>query len=294
MAYPSVRQTLLATTLHSQAPPSNHPAFTTALQHRLLLWTCPAECDYTCQHITTARRRARDPPLRDPVVQYHGKWPFHRLLGMQEPASVLFSLANFLAHDRGMSAVREHIPASYPLRPYYLLFGYFGLASWVFSMVFHTRDFSLTEKLDYFAAGASVMYGLFFAVVRVFRLDRPRPSSAGTNNAASAVVRAWSFLCLSLYLLHIGYLTFIRFDYTYNMAANVVIGILQNLLWTYFSIQRFRKIGRLWAAAPGLIVAWITLAMSMELLDFPPIGGMVDAHAIWHLGTVGPTVLWYK
>lgn len=213
---------------------------------------------------------------------------------MQEPASVLFSLFNFLAHDRGIGKVRDQIPASYPLRRYYLLFGYFGLASWVFSMIFHTRDFNVTEKLDYFAAGASVMYGLYFAAIRVFRLDRPRPSNTSTNNSASAVLRAWTFLCASLYLLHISYLTFIRFDYTYNMAANVVVGIIQNILWTYFSVQRFRKVGRLWAAWPGLIVAWIVLAMSMELLDFPPIGGMVDAHALWHLGTVGPTIWWYK
>ena len=265
-----------------------------ALQHRLLLWDCPSECDYTCQHIITAQRLARDPPFLNPIVQYHGKWPFYRLFGMQEPASVLFSLFNFLAHDRGLRQVREHIPASYPLRKYYLLFGYFGLASWVFSMLFHTRDFNVTEKLDYFAAGASVMYGLFYTPIRVFRLDRPRPSSTSTNNSASTVLRMWTFLCVSLYLLHVWYLTFIRFDYTYNMAANVAVGIIQNVLWTYFSVQRFRKVGRLWAAWPGLIVAWIILAMSMELLDFPPIGGMVDAHALWHLGTVGPTIWWYK
>jgi len=36
------------------------------------------------------------------------------------------------------------------------------------------------------------------------------------------------------------------------------------------------------------------LAMSLELLDFPPWMGMVDAHSLWHLGTVLPTVLWYN
>lgn len=213
---------------------------------------------------------------------------------MQEPASVLFSLFNFLAHDHGMSKIREYIPASYPLRRYYLMFGYFGLASWVFSMMFHTRDFNLTEKLDYFGAGASVMYGLFFSAVRIFRLDMPRPSSTGTNNASGTILRLWIFFCASLYLLHVFYLTFIHFDYTYNMAANVAVGIISNLLWTAFSVTRYRRIGRLWAAWPGLIVAWVILAMSLELFDFPPWWGMVDAHALWHLGTVGPTIWWYK
>ena len=113
-----------------------------------------------------------------PVVQYHGKWPFYRFMGIQEPFSVLFSLFNFLAHRQGMARVRESIPSRYPLRPYYLALGYFGMASWTFSMIFHTRDFNLTEKLDYFAAGASVLYGLYLAPIRIFRLDRRDPTTA--------------------------------------------------------------------------------------------------------------------
>ncbi|KXL46672.1 hypothetical protein M433DRAFT_155889 [Acidomyces richmondensis BFW] len=261
-----------------------------SLQHRLLLWTCPSECDYFCQHIVTDQRLAREPPYLEPVLQFHGKWPFYRFLGMQEPASVFFSLLNFLAHDHGITKLKEQIPASYMLRRFYLLFGYFGLVSWLFSMVFHTRDFNLTEKLDYFAAGASVMYGLYFAPIRIFRLDR----SEALGGRSGTVLRLWTLLCVSLYLMHISYLTFVRFDYTYNMAANVIVGIIQNILWTWFSITRFRKVGRLWAAWPGLIVAWIVLAMSLELFDFPPWWGMVDAHALWHLGTVGPTIWWYN
>lgn len=261
-----------------------------ALQHRLLLWTCPQECDYACQHIVTEQRLARDPPYLKPVVQYHGKWPFHRFLGMQEPASVLFSLFNFLAHDYGVRKVREHIPSRYPLRKFYILFGYFGFASWIFSMIFHTRDFNFTEKLDYFAAGASVMYGMYYTPIRIFRLDRPDQF----NGKTGTVLRLWTLVCAGAYLCHISYLSFVRFDYTYNMAANVVLGLAQNMLWTWFSIQRFRKIGRLWAAWPGLIVFWIIFAMSLELFDFPPWWGMVDAHALWHLGTVGPTIWWYK
>ncbi|KAA8567290.1 hypothetical protein EYC84_010324 [Monilinia fructicola] len=66
------------------------------LLHRLLFWTCPAECDYTCQHIITNARVESG----QPIVQFHGKWPFYRFLGMQEPFSVFFSLLNFLAHPK--------------------------------------------------------------------------------------------------------------------------------------------------------------------------------------------------
>jgi post-GPI attachment to proteins factor 3 len=265
-----------------------HGSHFPALHHRLLLWTCPAECDYTCQHIITQKRLTRDPPMLEPIVQYHGKWPFHRFLGMQEPFSVLFSLFNYLAHRNGLRRLADRVPASYSLMPYYQMFGYFGLASWIFSMIFHTRDFNITEKLDYFAAGASVLYGLYLAVVRVFRLDLT------TTSEKQSLLRIWTATCCLLYLAHVSYLTLWSWDYTYNMAANVAVGVVQNLLWSWFSVTRYRRLQKTWAAWPGLIVAWIIMAMSLELFDFPPWGGMVDAHSLWHLGTVVPTVWWYR
>ena len=259
-----------------------------AIHLRLLLWTCSSNCDYTCQHIITDRRYTHYPPVLHPVVQYHGKWPFHRVFGIQEPFSVLFSFFNFLAHRHGLRVIRERIPAKYPLRHYYVFFSYIGLASWLLSMTFHTRDFALTETLDYFAAGASVLYGLYYTPIRIFRLDRNNPPS----NRRS--LRLWTVICVFLYTGHITYLTAWRWDYTYNMSANVAVGVIQNILWTWFSLKRYRTLKKSWTAWPGLIVAWIAVVMSLELMDFPPIGGMIDAHSLWHLGTVGPTIWWYK
>ncbi|KAH0542705.1 hypothetical protein FGG08_002940 [Glutinoglossum americanum] len=245
------------------------------------------QCDYTCQHIVTDQRLSRSPPPVNPVVQYHGKWPFRRILGVQEPFSVLFSLLNLLAHQHGLSQIRESMPVNYPLRRYYIWFSYLGLVSWVCSMVFHTRDFRWTERLDYFAAGASVLYGLYYAPIRIFRLDKRTP-------AKLSILRLWTVLCGALYVAHVSYLTLWRWNYTYNMAANVTVGILQNLLWSWFSITRYKRLKKMWAAWPGLIVMWLILAMSLELLDFPPLGGYLDAHSLWHLGTVIPTVWWYR
>ncbi|GJN73090.1 hypothetical protein PLIIFM63780_007156 [Purpureocillium lilacinum] len=253
------------------------------LRRRLLFWTCASECDYTCQHIVTNARVASG----QPVVQFHGKWPFHRLLGMQEPFSVLFSLGNLAAHWDGLGKVRARIPASYPLRPWYVWLARVGIASWVFSAVFHTRDFQATEELDYFAAGANVLYGMYYTPIRVFRLDRNTPRRR-------SLLRVWSLLCASLYLCHVAYLKLVRWDYTYNMAANVAAGVVQNILWSWFSYNRYRTSRRTWAIWPGLVVAWVMFAMSMELFDFPPWLGCIDAHSLWHLMTIGPTLLWYN
>jgi post-GPI attachment to proteins factor 3 len=254
-----------------------------ALHHRLLLWDCPSECDYTCQHIITNRRVAAD----EPIVQFHGKWPFYRVLGIQEPFSVIFSIGNFWAHYDGLDKIRSSIPASYSLRRYYELFAYFGMSAWLFSTIFHTRDFAATEQLDYFAAGASVLYGLYYTPIRIFRMDRQTPRRR-------SLLRLWTLLCCTLYILHVGYLKLVRWDYTYNMAVNVVAGIIQNGLWSWFSYSSYRKSRRAWAAWPGIVVAWIMVAMSLELLDFPPVWGCLDAHSLWHLGTIAPAIIWYK
>ncbi len=221
------------------------------------------------------------------MVQFHGKWPFRRFLGMQEPFSVLFSLGNLWAHCAGLAKVRAHIPEWYTLRPFYVVLAHVGISSWVLSAIFHTRDFTLTEELDYFAAGASVLYGLYYTFVRIFRLDRPSPRRR-------SLLRAWTGTCALLYCCHVAYLKGVKWDYTYNMAANVAAGMVQHVSWTWFSVDRFRKSGRLWATWPGLVVAWVMFAMSMELFDFPPWFGSVDAHSLWHLLTIAPTMLWYR
>ncbi|KAL3961938.1 hypothetical protein ACCO45_003461 [Purpureocillium lilacinum] len=227
-------------------------------------------------------RRLR--PARRPVPRQVALPPPPRHAGALLGALLLGNLA---AHWDGLGKVRARIPASYPLRPWYVWLARVGIASWVFSAVFHTRDFQATEELDYFAAGANVLYGMYYTPIRVFRLDRNTPRRR-------SLLRVWSLLCASLYLCHVAYLKLVRWDYTYNMAANVAAGVVQNILWSWFSYNRYRTSRRTWAIWPGLVVAWVMFAMSMELFDFPPWLGCIDAHSLWHLMTIGPTLLWYN
>ncbi|KAI5857116.1 Per1-like protein, partial [Tricharina praecox] len=254
---------------------------TLPLHLRLLLWTCPSNCDYICQRTITQSRLHSG----QSIEQFHGKWPFQRLLGLQEPFSVLFSLLNGYAHLRGLCQLRRELPPSHPMTRYYILFSYVGLGTWTCSALFHARDTVLTERLDYFGAGANVLYGLYYAPVRVLRLWRPRFRRG---------VRAWGWTCIAAYAAHVYYLQFVRWDYTYNMAANVVVGAAMNVLWTYFSVTQYSRHKRFWAAWPGLIVTWLIMAMSLELLDFPPVADAIDAHALWHAATIIPAMWWYR
>ncbi|KAJ9164437.1 hypothetical protein P3X46_024013 [Hevea brasiliensis] len=87
-------------------------------------WDCQSDCRYHCM---LDREKERDVFSHGPV-KYHGKWPFTRLYGIQEPASVAFSALNLAIHFHG----------------------------------WHTMniDVDLTEKMDYSSAVALVGYSL--------------------------------------------------------------------------------------------------------------------------------------
>ncbi|KAG9007385.1 hypothetical protein FRB94_014412 [Tulasnella sp. JGI-2019a] len=249
--------------------------------------------------------------FRSRVEQYYGKWPFWRFLGMQEPASVLFSLLNMLAHIEGERNLMRRISKNHPMRPYYAIYVALGINTWVWSAIFHTRDKPLTEKLDYFSASLAIIYSLYLAVVRIFRLYRPpklylqQPAASSSLIPARHILRTlWGILCALLYTAHVLYLSLLpQFDYSYNMAANVIIGIIHNLLWIAYSfpvvgLRRFdyqpRNYIPKYAWKPAAIAVGITLASMLELFDFSPWWRVIDAHSLWHLSTVPLMRLWYR
>ncbi|KAI8806248.1 Per1-like-domain-containing protein [Cladochytrium replicatum] len=257
----------------STRPPSNPLPF----DQRLTFWSCPDDCAYTCMHSITEMRKAHG----EEIVQYYGKWPFIRLWGIQEPASVAFSIANFVVHRAGLSAVRRRIPQRYELLGWTVAIPWIAMNAWVWSAVFHTRDKPWTEKADYFSAILYILYLACFAVVRLFHLNRDR--------VGLVVVAAVAGL---FYTAHVTYLTVFPFDYTYNMIAGVVIGVSSNLLWVGWAVLNWRKRTYVWKIVATTL--GLSLAMALELLDFPPLWGTFDAHSMWHAATVPLTVLFYR
>jgi hypothetical protein len=102
---------------------------------RLTRWTCADDCKYACMHALTDL--ALESGVR--VQQYYGKWPFWRLAGMQEPASVAFSIANLLMHVLGADWLRRGVHPAHPMQPFYLTWAYLSINAWAWSAVFHTR-----------------------------------------------------------------------------------------------------------------------------------------------------------
>jgi hypothetical protein len=222
-------------------------------------------------HQITSQKRVSG----EQIEQYHGKWPFYRFLGLQEPASIVFSVLNGLEHYKGYRDVVQKMTTGYPMRSYYVLYAIVNANAWFWSAVFHARDTGWTERADYFAAASIILYAFYVACVRAGHLYR---------RERRGLWRALTGVCLLLYAVHVGYLSILeRFDYTYNVIACAVIGGLSNTLWVVWAIVN-RKRPYAWKIA-ALALA-ISGATALELFDFPPWFGVFDAHSLWHASTI--------
>jgi hypothetical protein len=247
------------------------------LYMRLMQWTCVDDCRHQCQQEISRQRVAQN----QPVLQYHGKWPFIRIFGIQEPASVVFSIWNGYGHWRGLATVRERVKPGYYLRPVLVIYALVNINAWLWSSVFHTRDTPLTEKLDYFSAGLAILIGLYMGTCRVFYVR-----SARQQKIYLACVGV-------LFLLHVSYLNSgPRFDYTYNMAACATVGMLHNLIWCVWAGRQWKRRPYAWHIV--VLVFSLVAAMLLELFDFPPWAWTFDAHSLWHAATAILVPYWYK
>mmetsp|Transcript_21411 Transcript_21411/g.48305 ORF Transcript_21411/g.48305 Transcript_21411/m.48305 type:complete len:169 (-) Transcript_21411:50-556(-) len=66
-------------------------------------WSKDEDCTYRCTHACLGR----DVQMGGRVWKYRGRWPHTRICGVNEPAAVVFSLANLAAHLAGSVQLRN-------------------------------------------------------------------------------------------------------------------------------------------------------------------------------------------
>jgi len=96
------------------------------------------------------------------MEQYYGKWPFWRYAGMQEPASVAFSLANLLMHVLGLDWLHRGVHPAHPMKPFYITWAYLSINAWIWSAVFHTRGGYPSPHLPPFSSFVPIRFILSF------------------------------------------------------------------------------------------------------------------------------------
>ena len=83
-----------------------------------------------------------------PVQQFHGKWPFIRILGIQEPASAVFSIFNLVPHIYMLRKLVRTVPSETVTYRIWIGYSLVSINTWVWSTIFHTRDWDVTEKVS--------------------------------------------------------------------------------------------------------------------------------------------------
>ena len=230
-----------------------------------LSWTCEQNNDYECMRIDHAERMDRG----QQPIKYHGKWPFLRVLGCQEIASTLFSIANFVPFFYYYFNLPDQLPQTYWMKPIWFAYTISGMNTWLWSTAFHAKDCMFTERLDYFFATFSILFLLNIVIIRLFKLPRlawPIPI------LISSVYFAWH-----CYTLH-----YIDFDYDWNMNMMVAMGISYCCLFFLWALINPKAHHR-WKIVLANVL--ILIFASCEVFDFPPYWDIFDAHSVWHGAT---------
>lgn len=241
-----------------------------------LVWGCQDECKYACMWKTVNAYLK----FGLQVPQFYGKWPFVRWLGLQEPASAVFSLLNLASHALMLRRFVTVVPRQAPLYWLWVSYGLVCVNGWFWSTIFHARDTKLTEKMDYLCAFSMVLFSTYSALIRIL----------GKCTGSRAIIVSAS--CLLIFLLHTAYMCFVEFSYSYNMIINLIVGGTNTILWlSWCAVFRHRwKHVRKCATS----VVMLTMSVLLETADFAPVLWLLDAHALWHLITAPLPIIWYS
>lgn len=155
------------------------------------------------------------------------------------------------------------------------------------------------------------MFTLHFTLLRSFHLFAQPP-----HRSRGSPYRPYlSAFFVIMYICHISYLISTpRFNYSYNVAFNTMLGAIHLTMWACYSASFSTRLPFPFSLIPTpyppldpltispkprfriqttALVLGTTLAMSLELFDFPPLLRVIDAHSLWHCATIFIARGWY-
>lgn len=247
-------------------------------------WDCRSDCQYHCM----LNREEQRQKLGLRPAKYQGKWPLQRVYGMQEPVSVALSGLNLAIQFHGwisffilvnyklaLKADRKHY---YEYTGLWHIYALLSMNAWFWNAVSHCRDVELIGKFDVSSGVAFLGFSLIVAIVRVFNIKAEAPRVMIAAPIIAVVVT------------HILYLNFYNLDYRLNTIFCAAISTAQIILWAVWAgVSKHPSRWKLWVVVIGGYLATL-----LEVYDFPPYRGYIDAHAVWHATTIPLSYLWWS
>ncbi|KAI3384310.1 hypothetical protein SNEBB_005066 [Seison nebaliae] len=255
---------------------------------KLIGWSCDDECHHYSMWSTVKMFEENE----ETVPQFRGKWPFYRIVCMQEPTSTIFSLFNGIAHLYLIIRYRSRFSSSIhcSLIKFWTFYAIANINAWTWSIIYHTRETSLTERLDYIFA-FSITLLLFYSFI--YRIS----ISVQLSKLQERLFSIFTYFILFIFALRSYSLLFNRsIDYGTNLkycVATSALCCLSWLTWSYVTSKNHRRKRYRKRATQAILL--LVFASLSEILDFSSSNTsyMLDAHALWHLLTIPVTFIWY-
>ncbi|KCZ82428.1 hypothetical protein H312_00086 [Anncaliia algerae PRA339] len=206
--------------------------------------------------------------------KYEGRYPFKPILGCTEFLSALFSFLNLITNSYGYFKYLRNVTNNHPLAIYYKLTYLVNVLTWVSSTLFHINDTFVTRNLDYFFALLNLLFVFYSSFLRVLYSIKGKTALIYKNHIF--------MLILSLYFMHIYYMTFVNFDYNFH---KLICGLLIVCTLSIYSFLIF-KYSKTYHMKYLIIFSLVIGASCLiEVSDFPPFFYLFDSHALFHLVT---------
>ncbi len=255
-------------------------------------WTCPEVCYYDCMMDITAL----DIKNNALVKKYHGHWPFIRFFGLEQPASVLFSLANTIPHVIHIFSRNENKRIYYFMSPWLSLVPFISLNAWLCSAYFHSKITTFSSLIDYVSALLLISYSLWLALRRIMGVY-----------ANAKLVTTLFVLYSALILNRIKLMIQNKISFDSHMTLAILLSCTHIIIWILWVIYQYyhshkndnnnsNSSNNLTRKRIYIIICcqvWFVAASMLEIFDFPPFFGIFDAHSLWHFATPLLGSLWY-
>lgn len=261
---------------------------------KLVAWDCYEVCSYDCMTEITKYRVSSGYS----VLKYYGHWPFNRLFGLEEPASVLFSALNFIPHlvfliRCAFSSNKNQNTAKYYMTYSIIVYALCACNAWIASTLFHSKKTEFATQYDYISALIFLCSGLWVSIRRFI------------GSTASPMLM-WSMSALGAAVCAHRVLQMIQGRVSFDSHMHVCIGIVivTTIVWVLWclmllfsdpitskSSKPIKSRNHKWVCLGCQL--WLIAASALEIFDFPPYFELFDAHSLWHASTVPLGFIWY-